>query len=323
MTIEIVGIARSRRDTNAIRRYTIRDTIVARAIYERGGRGASVHAARMRATLRAGTLGYAVFLPAVKTIMQYLTIHTKRKRGRGREREREIERQRGESCGTMAVAVSGREGIGGREIRKVGVNVGRADVGFHFPSPLQNADLREHVSLSFSVVFSVAHVLCCFSRAPLVALLLPRAFLSSALLRIHPSRFFSPPIYPPVSLVCLFSSSHGLLFPPRASLSSACCKLLGGILALHPRRCFYVTPPVTQRVRASNGQRKDVGIGTNGRARSRGICDVYTCVYDSMYAYTCVYISVWRIQGRVRGGGRAGGGARLFSSEYVGQQRLG
>lgn len=87
----------------------------------------------MRATLRAGTLGYAVFLPAVKTIMQYLTIHTKR------ERNRETER------GELWHGGSG--GIGarrhrGREIRKVGVNVGRADVGFHFPSPLQNADLH-------------------------------------------------------------------------------------------------------------------------------------------------------------------------------------
>lgn len=87
-------------------RYDIgHDTIRGDAIYERGGRDASVHAARMRATLRAGTLGYAVFLPAVKTIMQYLTIHTRRAREKSRDREG------GVVAGTVAVAVSGREGI--------------------------------------------------------------------------------------------------------------------------------------------------------------------------------------------------------------------
>lgn len=57
----------------------------------------SVHAARMRATLRAGTTGCAVFLPAVKTIMQYLTIHT------GSERKSVSERKpegRGAGVGT-------------------------------------------------------------------------------------------------------------------------------------------------------------------------------------------------------------------------------
>lgn len=64
----------------------------------------------MRATLRAGTLGYAVFLPAVKTIMQYLTIHTRRAREKSRDRGRGREGEGG-SSGTVAVAVSGREGI--------------------------------------------------------------------------------------------------------------------------------------------------------------------------------------------------------------------
>lgn len=98
----------------------------------------------MRATLRAGTLGYAVFLPAVKTIMQYLTIHTKRAREKSRDRGRGRE---GEGGGGGEQWDGGSGGIGarrhrGREIRKVGVNVERADVGFHFPSPLQNADPR-------------------------------------------------------------------------------------------------------------------------------------------------------------------------------------
>jgi len=56
------------------------------------GRDRSVHAARMRATLRAGTIGCAVFLPAVKTIMQYLTIHT------GSERKSVSERNQERGC---------------------------------------------------------------------------------------------------------------------------------------------------------------------------------------------------------------------------------
>ena len=237
----------------------------------------------------------------------------------------------------MAVAVSGRESIDGREIRKVGVNVGRADVGFHFPFPLQNADLRHRgLSLSLSLSLSVARSPL-HTRSSMLLLAHPVSCLASASrFSLHspfsesiPLAFFSPDSF------VFFPLSTRAAFSPRASLSSARCKLLrarGGreILALHPRRCFYVTPPVTQRVRASNGRRKDDWDCRERKSKiERDTRRVYVCirwyvrVYMYIYIYMCVYTSVWRIQGRVRDGGRAGGGARLFSSEYVGQQRLG
>lgn len=173
----------------------------------------SVHAARMRATLRAGTTGCAVFLPAVKTIMQYLTIHT------GSERKSVSERNRERGCRRRGE----REG---REVRKVGAAIGdtRGGGGGDFLPSRGYQEERQVVSSSFS--FSLPE------RSPAIAV---ASCAVSCLDAAFSSFCRCVSLSPSPSPTSSFSTLPGLclsLSPPRAW-----CKLLG---ASHPASSAFM-----------------------------------------------------------------------------------
>lgn len=95
-----------------------------------------------------------------------------------------------------------------------------------------------------------------------------------------------------------------------------------GILALH-RVATLLCDAASNTGSACIGQTERGAESARAKEqdRERTMCIRGVHVGEVTRVYVCTF--VWRIQGRVPGGGRAGGGARLFSSEYVGQQRLG
>lgn len=194
----------------------------------------------MRATLRAGTTGCAVFLPAVKTIMQYLTIHTGSERKSVSERS---PRERGCRC---------RDAAQGREIRRVGAVVGDAR-GISPPPKASEASCIISLSLSLS------------RRSPAIARLL-RATVSC--LGAASLRFVAASPSPSLSL------SH-FAFTRRPCFSLGISRVVQAFRGISPRiQRFYVTPAATER-EGAEGEMCDIGadivVGIGGGARlSRG-----------------------------------------------------